>query len=149
MVRKHADEPSAEFLKAWELYPKRQGENSRKNAWKAWQARIREGVPAEELIEAVRRYAAFVRATGKEGTSYVKMGKTFFGPGEHWKEAYDVPAQGGAARFERGQDVPDQVARRIFAEWPQVTWVRRLPGGGYLDNNDRRYNANGRQEVVL
>jgi phage replication O-like protein O len=82
------------FEKAWSLYPKRAGGNSKKNALAKWTARIRTGVDPTELIAGVERYANYVRATGKEGTEYVKQAATFFGAGEHWKEKWEIPAHG-------------------------------------------------------
>lgn len=76
------------FEAAWSLYPPRSGGNSKKQAFKAWKARIREGVPEDDLIDGVRRYAGYIDDTGKVGTQYVKMGATFFGPNEWWKEPW-------------------------------------------------------------
>ena len=39
----------------------------------------------------MERYAAFIRATDKENTEYVKQASTFFGPSEHWVESWDAP----------------------------------------------------------
>lgn len=76
---------SAEFEACWKIYPARAGGNSKKAAGKAWNARIRSGVSADELTRAVERYAAELRAKGKIGTEFVKQASTFFGPDEHWK----------------------------------------------------------------
>jgi len=79
------------FERAWRNYPKRAGGNSKKEALKAWTARVRSGVDPAEMGAGVERYARYIRATGKEGTEYVKQGASFFGPGEHWKESWEVP----------------------------------------------------------
>lgn len=79
-----------DFLVAWGRYPKRDGTNSRANAWKAWAMRVREGATASDLIAGVDRYAAWIRARGVEKTRFVMQAQTFFGPGEHWKESYDL-----------------------------------------------------------
>lgn len=76
---------SAEFEACWKIYPARAGGNSKKAAGKAWNARIRSGVSADDLTRAVERYAAELRAKGKIGTEFVKQASTFFGPDEHWK----------------------------------------------------------------
>lgn len=76
---------SAEFEACWKAYPARSGGNSKKAAGKAWNARIRSGVSADDLARAVERYAAELRAKGKIGTEFVKQASTFFGPDEHWK----------------------------------------------------------------
>jgi hypothetical protein len=81
------------FDLAWGIYPKRAGGNSKTEALKAWTARIRAGENPAEMLAGTRRYAEFIRATGKERTEYVKQAATFFGPNEHWKEAWNVPAE--------------------------------------------------------
>ncbi len=81
---------SPEFEIAWAAYPRRDGGNSKPAAWRAWSARIRDGVAPNELIDGTKRYATFVRAAGKEGTPYVKMAQTFYGPDQHWKEPWAI-----------------------------------------------------------
>lgn len=81
----------------WQDYPKRAGGNSRAAALKAYAARLKSGASEVEMLDGVRRYAEFVKATGKEGTEYVKQAATFFGPAEHWKEPWDLPRATGKA----------------------------------------------------
>lgn len=85
------DEPGG-FVECWSAYPRRGGGNSRAEALKAYRARIKAGVLPADLLAGVQRYAAFVRATGKEGSAFVKQAATFLGPGEHWREAWELPA---------------------------------------------------------
>ena len=77
---------SAEFESFWTEYPKREGSNSKKTAFKAWNARLRSGVKAEDLILAAKRYAAQQFAAGNLGTPYVKQAATFLGADEHFRE---------------------------------------------------------------
>jgi hypothetical protein len=84
------DDPKG-FSDCWEAYPKRSGGNSRKEAEKAYRARLKTGVDPADMLAGVQRYAAYIRGTEREGTAYVKQAATFFGTGEHWKEAYDLP----------------------------------------------------------
>lgn len=83
---------SPDFETAWTHYPKRAGSNNKKTAWKAWRARIKSGASPQEIIYGVQRYAAFVTATGKLNTEFVKQATTFFGPAEHYAESWDLPA---------------------------------------------------------
>lgn len=76
----------------WHTYPKRAGSNSRAAALKAYRTRLASGVAHDDMLAGVERYAAFVRATGKEGTEYVKQAATFLGSNEHWAEPWDLPA---------------------------------------------------------
>lgn len=86
---------SEEFELAWKEYPKRAGGNSKADAFKAWTARIKSGATAQELIDGVRRYAAYVTAAGKLNTEYVKQASTFFGPSKHYEEPWTITAPGG------------------------------------------------------
>lgn len=83
---------SNEFEQAWQAYPKRAGGNSKAAAWKAWKARIKDGVTCEAMMAGVNRYAGYVRATGSLGTQYVKQAATFFGPDRHFEELWQAPA---------------------------------------------------------
>ena len=80
---------SNEFERAWQAYPKRAGGNSKAAAWKA---RIKDGVTTEAMLAGVSRYAGYVRATGSEGTQFVKQAATFFGPDRHFEEVWQPPA---------------------------------------------------------
>lgn len=79
-----------EFELVWSIYPKRAGGNSKSDAFKAWNARIRDGTAAEEIYSGVERYAAFVKFEGNLNTQYVKQAKTFFGPGMHFSEPWAI-----------------------------------------------------------
>ena len=83
---------SPEFETAWQAYPKRAGGNSKAAAWKAWKARIKDGVNTEAMLAGVNRYAGYVRATGSAGTQYVKQAATFFGPDRHFEEPWQAPS---------------------------------------------------------
>lgn len=86
--RRPVDGYSADFETAWAKYPRRSGGNSKSAAFRAWQTRLRQGVAPADLIAGVVRYAAFIRAKGDEGTAFVKMAATFFGPDENWREEW-------------------------------------------------------------
>lgn len=97
-ARSARQEYSPEFEQAWQEYPKRAGGNSKSAAFKAWKARIREGVTPETMLDGVRRYAAWVRATGNTGTQFVKQAATFFGPDRHFEDFWQQPAAPGGGR---------------------------------------------------
>lgn len=71
-----------EFEQAWQQYPSRPG-NSKADAFKAWNARLKAGVTAEQMLAGVQRYAAYCTAERTE-PRYIKQAATFFGPGEHF-----------------------------------------------------------------
>ncbi|EJW1450351.1 helix-turn-helix domain-containing protein, partial [Escherichia coli] len=97
-ARSARQEYSPEFEQAWQEYPKRAGGNSKSAAFKAWKARIREGIKPESMLDGVKRYAAWVRATGNTGTQFVKQAATFFGPDRHFEESWQQPAAPGGGR---------------------------------------------------
>lgn len=78
---------TAIFNRAWERYP-RDANDSKSEAFGAWNARVREGVPEADMLAGTERYAAHVAATGR----IPKNGRTFFGPYRHWEAAWEVPA---------------------------------------------------------
>ncbi|EJY6244173.1 helix-turn-helix domain-containing protein [Escherichia coli] len=97
-ARSARQEYSPEFEQVWQEYPKRAGGNSKSAAFKAWKARLREGIKPETMLDGVRRYAAWVRATGNTGTQFVKQASTFFGPDRHFDESWQQPAAPGGGR---------------------------------------------------
>ena len=84
---------SSEFEAAWQAYPKRAGGNPKTTAWKAWTARIREGIDTADMRAGIQRYAAYITATGKAGSEYVKQAATFLGPDRHFTESWSLPTQ--------------------------------------------------------
>ncbi len=89
---------SPEFETAWQSYPKRAGGNSKAAAYKAWKARLKDGVKPEVMLEGVKRYAAYAKSTGNAGTQYVKQASTFFGPDRHFEESWLAPSAPGGGR---------------------------------------------------
>ena len=87
-----------EFEAAWRLYPRREGGNPKKAALKAWAARMREGIPPGDLLEATRRYRAYCDAKLTTGSPYVMQGETFYGPHERWAEKFQADGLGEANR---------------------------------------------------
>lgn len=89
---------SPDFEMAWQEYPKRAGGNSKAAAFKAWKARLKDGVKPEAMLEGVKRYAAYAKATGNVGTQYIKQAVTFFGPDRHFEESWLAPSAPGGGR---------------------------------------------------
>ena len=77
-----------EFEEAWAAYPSRPGA-SKKDAHKAWAARIKGGAAATDILAGVQRYANYVLYSRTE-PQYIKQPATFFGPGDHYKLAWEV-----------------------------------------------------------
>jgi len=88
---------SPDFDQAWLSYPKRAGNNPKAAAFKAWQARLKSAVDPCAMRAGVDRYALFCRATDKEGTEYVMMAATFFGPARPFEQEWSPPRPQAAA----------------------------------------------------
>jgi uncharacterized protein YdaU (DUF1376 family) len=115
-ARPAAPRSSVGFDRAWALYPKRGGSNSRTDAFKSWCARQSQGVQESELLAGTERYKAWCEATAKVGTELVMQGKRFYGPSGHFLEAWEVSAGGG--------DAPSDAAwQSVLAMVP--AWHRR------------------------
>lgn len=71
-----------DFETAWAKYPRK---IAKAQAFKAYQARRREGIPTAQLLTAVTHYAQDCEAEHRE-TRYRLHGSTFFGSGERWKD---------------------------------------------------------------
>lgn len=89
-VREPSVEPSSRlahrkptFSDCWNIYPRKL---ARKKAEKAWQARIRSGVDAQQLYDATVHYAK--HRAGQDG-SYTMHGSTFYGPDDRWLDFLD------------------------------------------------------------
>lgn len=106
-VRKGSDDPDwlAEFKAA---YPQRSGDPNWRGAVRAGLARLREGHTVEQFLDGARRYAAFIRATGKERTEYVQQASRFLGPGKPFMEPWTLPTP---------KSVPGAVQTGIHAGW--------------------------------
>lgn len=93
-----SDPVDPHFERAWSLYPKRKGGNSKSAAHEAWNARRKDGVDAATLIAAVERYAKYADADGIAGTKFVMQASSFFGPKKRgWEEDWAPPDQNGGA----------------------------------------------------
>lgn len=72
----------------WSIYPRH---DSPKEARKAWGARMREGITAEDLILAAKHYADAKRGTEQ---NYLLQPKTFLGVNERWRDFLAAPTNG-------------------------------------------------------
>lgn len=68
------------FIDLWKVYPNTAG---KKSCSMKYESLIKKGIDPNELLQATLNYAKTV--IDKE-MKFIKQGKTFFGPGEHWKE---------------------------------------------------------------
>lgn len=102
------------FLDAWAAYPKRPN-NSRADAWKAWQARVGEGADEAAMLAGAQAYAAYCAREGTE-PRFIKQAATFFGPGKHYASDYGPAEPAAIAPYLSEQDANDGRINPAFAE---------------------------------
>ena len=93
-----------EFSEFKALYPQRGGDQPWSKALKAINARLKTGSTWNEILAGTRRYADFIRATGKEGSEYVLHAATFCGPDKRYLNLWAPPAE--------KETVMDEILRR-------------------------------------
>lgn len=91
-IRKGSAYPPS-FEACWRQYPKREGGNSKIEAYKAWRTTVDRGKKSPGITPrifwldaATAAYYDHVADADKLETSYVLMASTFYGPGERWKD---------------------------------------------------------------
>lgn len=99
-----------DFEQTFAAYPKRPGD-SKSKAFKAWQARIKEGNLPETIYKGVVAYAGYIEARKQRpnfSTDYIKQAATFFGPDNFFMDDWTP----------RGvkPETPDEKNARIIAE---------------------------------
>lgn len=109
-----------EFELAWQQYPKRPGSNPKRQAFKAWKARTKEGYDPAHMFAGVVRYEKFCRQSGKANTEFVMQAQRFFGPSCEFENEWSPPDPPDRPRhsgfgdidYSQGlkQGVPDGVA---------------------------------------
>ena len=95
----------SEFENCWVNYPARAGGNPKRDAFKAWGARLKEGHNAADLLAGTRRYSEFCDATGKRKTEFVMQAARFFGQSKPFLELWAVPHDNTNQRQSGGPNV--------------------------------------------
>jgi uncharacterized protein YdaU (DUF1376 family) len=98
-----AVEAAQGFEEFWQAYPPRAGGNPKNRAAKAYSARLHEGHTPSEILAGAKRYADFIRDTGKAGTEFVLQAATFLGPDKRFRDEWDKPSKGN------GQDTGEEI----------------------------------------
>jgi len=112
----------ADFEFAWSLYPARPGK-SKKAAYTAWMARLKDKKTAEQMTAGVRAYAEWCRAMNLE-PHYIKQPETFFGPKEFFLSEWPLPGM-RAGNMPPAQNLRPANAPRIpTPEEAQDEWMR-------------------------
>lgn len=88
----------ADFERLWTHYPKRAGSNPKASAYRAFCARLKEGVALEDMHKGIMQYGAFCKATGILGTGYVMQAVRFLGVNREFENGWEVPKVPAAPR---------------------------------------------------
>lgn len=102
-----------EFEEAWAAYPDRPGA-SKKESFKAWNARIKAGAKPEDMLQGVMNYAAYVKGKKVE-PEFIKQPATFFGPDEHFKSDWTFTDSPNARASPQRETIAEK-NDRIMAE---------------------------------
>lgn len=113
---------SPEFEVLWQAYPKRPNDN-KSTAGKAWSARIKSGVSSEVMLAGVQRYAAFITATGRAGSEYIKQAATFLGPDHHFEQEWAAPSA-APQRQNTSQQKHGGFDGREYGQTQSPVWAR-------------------------
>lgn len=84
------------FAEFWQAYPKRDGDNPRKTAVRAYGKALRDGADPPALLRAARALAAEMQLRGKLGTELVPMAATWLNQGRF--ERFTDPAGAGTGK---------------------------------------------------
>ena len=80
--RKYPDK----FQSAWQEYPNRDGSANKGGGYSKFRARIKEGVDADKLIKAAKKYKKEKEIEGSVGTKYIMQMSKFYGAKDIWLE---------------------------------------------------------------
>jgi hypothetical protein len=92
--RRGSDNADPRFEAFWAAFPTRAGDNPKRRAKNAWNARLAEGATVDEIIAGTKRYAAYVQARGTAATQFVKQAVSFLGPDCAFRESWSTNGVG-------------------------------------------------------
>ena len=97
----------AEISEAWlafdAVYPVRTGDRGLARGREKFAALLKSGVPPGDIIDGARRYLEWAKATGQQGSPYVKQIPTFLN-GRSWQESWAIPKDTGNGHPQRQQN---------------------------------------------
>ena len=91
-IAQRALEMSPLFLQAWKLYPPRPN-NSKQGAWKAWCARLADGVSEQAMLDGVKGYVSYCLRERTQ-PQFIMQASTFFGPSLRYADDYGMAIPG-------------------------------------------------------
>ncbi len=91
------------FELLWSVYPKREGSNPKNKALSAYRASIKRGHSHEAIAEGLYRYTKHCQTKNTINTQFVMTGARFFGPGDEFKNTWEVCAHDGSRSTTTGK----------------------------------------------
>lgn len=129
---------SEEFENLWKRRPRRDGNDPKRGAWRAYCRTRKHGHEHQVLLAKVDGYAAWCRERRKEGTEGVMRLSTFLGPDEPWDQDWEVQLrldrldEDQRRRETAGRD-PDEVDHVEHGPPPEPSPPRRPRGPAVAD----------------
>lgn len=110
----------AAFERLWGKRPHRAGSNPKAGAFRAWNARRKEGSTEEDMESGTDRYRDYCQKTGKLGTEYVMQLATFLGPEDppRFLEGWEPPREPVKLTWEE-RAAAVGLSARGGESWPQ------------------------------
>lgn len=109
--RKKQEDYTEDFEEFWTSYPRKV---EKKTAYKAWNARIKNGTNPQEMIQAAKNYARYCQLNGTE-ERFIKHPSTFIGPNEPYKEYVNfsphLPQRSSQTSEDRIADIQRKIAQ--------------------------------------
>lgn len=114
------------FAEFWSTYPRRDGDNPRRTALRAYTAAIRRGADHARIMAGLRAYAADLDAKGKIGTEFVATASA-------WLNQERFNRAGPAAQPDgKSPDPEAYLARLSDDDWRKHLRTWRATGGQWL-----------------
>jgi len=79
--------------------------------------RISEGHSFDDIMQGTKDYCAASKISGDYGTEYIKMASTFYGPGLHFLDEYELEAVTPEVRYRRPEELTDEQRVTDIQKW--------------------------------
>ena len=88
--------------------------------------RLSEGHSFEGILQGTKDYCAASKISGDYGTEYIKMASTFYGPGLHFLDEYELEAAAPEIKYRRPEELTDEQRVTDIQKWKDD--MKRLKG---------------------
>ena len=112
------EQPEDWFKQIKAAYPKRAKGKAYEwpKAFQQLQLRFKEGHSFEDILQGTKDYCAASKLSGDYGGEYIKMASTFFGPGLHFLDEYELEEAVVERTYRKQEEIsPEQRSADILA----------------------------------